>query len=78
MNQSSFGQLNMRDALHGFVIAFLTAALSGLVAGLDAGHLPTLGELKAHGLIGLTAGVSYVLKNVFSNASGQLLKKDGQ
>lgn len=78
MNQSSFGQLNMRDALHGFVIAFLTAALSGLVASLDAGHLPTLAELKAHALIGLTAGVSYVLKNVFSNASGQLLKKDSE
>jgi hypothetical protein len=78
MNQSNFGQLNMRDAIHGFIVAFLTAALSGLVTVLDAGHLPTAGELKAHALIGLTAGVSYILKNVFSNSNGQLLKKDGE
>jgi N-acetylmuramic acid 6-phosphate (MurNAc-6-P) etherase len=78
MNQSPFGKLNIRDAVHGFVIAFLTATLSGVVAILDAGQMPTAGEIKTHALIGLTAGVSYVLKNVFSNSNGQILKKEAE
>ncbi|MCA6489099.1 MAG: hypothetical protein IM569_13795 [Chitinophagaceae bacterium] len=76
MNQSKFGTLNLRDALNGFLIAFLTAALSGLIVILDGGQLPTVDQLKAHALIGLTAGLSYVLKNLFQNSNGEVFKKE--
>ena len=71
---SKFLQLNLKDAVNGFVVAFLTAALSGVIHSLDSGLLPTIEQLKSSGLLGLTAGISYLLKNVFTNSSGILLK----
>lgn len=73
---SQFLKLNLKDAVNGFVVAFLTAALSGVVQSLDSGVLPNLVQLKASGLIGLTAGLSYLLKNIFTNSNGELLKTE--
>lgn len=78
MKQSMFGSLNLRDLVNGFVVAFLAAALTGVITSLDSGHLPTVSEIKAFGIVGLTAGLSYVLKNVLTNSSGELLKKESK
>lgn len=76
MQQSKFGSLNLRDALNGFLIAFLAAALSGVIQLLDAGQLPTVEQLKAHALIGLTAGLSYLVKNLFQNSDGKVFANE--
>lgn len=76
MNFSALFSLNLRDALNGFLIAFLTAFLSAVVSGLNTGLFPSLVDLKAFAMIGITAGVSYITKNLFSNSKGELLKKD--
>lgn len=76
MKLSSFLQVNLRDVVNGFLIAFLTAFLSSLVTVLETGHLPVWDQLKTFLLLGVTAGVSYVVKNIFSNSQGELLKKD--
>ena len=76
MNLSGLFTLNLRDALNGFLIAFLTAFLSAVVSGLNTGVFPALGDLKAFAMIGITAGVSYITKNLFTNSKGELLKKD--
>lgn len=76
MKLSNYLSLNVRDILHGFFVAFVGAILSGIVAILDAHQLPNAAQLKDFALIGLTAGVSYVLKNVFQNNQGDLLKTD--
>ena len=76
MNLSALFSLNLRDALNGFLIAFLTAFLSAVVSGLNNGLFPSLVDLKAFAMIGVTAGVSYITKNLFSNSKGELLKKD--
>ncbi len=76
MNFSALFSLNLRDALNGFLIAFLTAFLSAVVSGLNTGLFPSLVDLKAFAMIGITAGVSYITKNIFSNSKGELLKKD--
>lgn len=76
MNLSALFTLNLRDALNGFLIAFLTAFLSAVVSGLNNGLFPSLVDLKAFAMIGVTAGVSYITKNLFSNSKGELLKKD--
>ena len=76
MNFSALFSLNLRDALNGFLIAFLTAFLSAVVTSLSTGLLPSLYDLKGFALIGLTAGVSYITKNLFTNNQGELLKKD--
>jgi hypothetical protein len=76
MNFSSLFSLNLRDALNGFLVAFLTAFLSAVVSSLNTGLFPSLVDLKAFAMIGITAGVSYLTKNLFSNSKGELLKKD--
>jgi hypothetical protein len=76
MNLSALFKLNLRDALNGFLIAFLTAFLSAVVSGLNSGVFPALADFKAFALIGITAGVSYITKNLFTNNVGELMKKD--
>jgi hypothetical protein len=74
--KSSFLNLNTQDLVKGFIVAFLSAALTGLVATLDSGALPSLVELKQAGVVGLTAGLSYLLKNLMTNSQDELLKKE--
>ena len=74
--KSKFLSLDWKDALNGFIVAFLSAALTGIVTTLDLGVLPTLSELKSAGVVGLTAGLSYLLKNLVTNSQGDILKSD--
>lgn len=73
---SNFLNLNLNDLLKGFIVAFLSTALTGIIATLDSGALPNLTELKGAGIVGLTAGISYLLKNLLTNSQGVILKKD--
>jgi VIT1/CCC1 family predicted Fe2+/Mn2+ transporter len=78
MKQSVFGTLGTRDLVNGLVVAFLSSFLTGLVATLEAGTLPTLAQLKSSLLVGLAAGVSYLLKNFLTNSQGQLMTTEGK
>jgi VIT1/CCC1 family predicted Fe2+/Mn2+ transporter len=73
---SNLFNLNSQDLLKGFIVAFLSAALTGIVATLDAGALPTIEDIKSAGVVGITAGLSYLLKNLLTNSQGEILKKD--
>ena len=72
MNNSPFGKLNVRDLINGIVVAFLTAALTGLIQILDAGGLPTIEQLIVAGKSGLVASLAYLLKNLVSNSQGEM------
>lgn len=74
--KSKFLSLDTKDAINGFIVAFLSAALTAVLATLDSGTLPTLAELKSAGIIGLTAGLSYLIKNVLTNSNGELVKAE--
>ena len=76
MKQSNFLNLDVNDLTKGFVVAFFSAALTGLVAILETSQLPQINDLKAAAIVGLTAGLSYLLKNVLTNSQGELLKND--
>jgi len=76
MNFSSFFSLNLRDTINGFLIAFLTTFLTAVVSTLNTGVIPSLEDLKGFSIVGVTAGISYLAKNLFSNNQGELLKKD--
>lgn len=67
---SQFFKLNWMDALKGFVVASLAVIVTGLGTILDSGALPTWAQLQTMGMAGLIAGVSYLLKNLFSNSNG--------
>jgi VIT1/CCC1 family predicted Fe2+/Mn2+ transporter len=74
--KSNFLRLNTSDLVKGFVVAFLSASLTGIINTLDSGMLPLLSELKQAGIVGLTAGLSYLLKNLLTNSEDELMKKE--
>jgi VIT1/CCC1 family predicted Fe2+/Mn2+ transporter len=74
--KSKFLNLDVKDAVNGFIVAFLSAALTGIITTLDSGVLPNVAELKQAGVIGLTAGLSYLLKNLVTNSKGDILKAE--
>ena len=73
---SDFLKLNWADIGKGVLIAFGTAVIVGLQTSLSAGKLPTLQELGALALVGLSAGLVYIIKNVFTNSSNELGKSE--
>jgi hypothetical protein len=73
---SSFLNLNWLDILKGFIIAVLTVVIAGVYTSLQAGKLPTLPELGALAIAGLSAGAGYLLKNFFTNSTGVLASKE--
>lgn len=70
--QSNLFKLNLRDIGHAFLITFLGTFLTAAVAILDAGSLPTLSQLGAAAVVGLTSGVSYIIKKFFTNSENKL------
>ena len=65
--------LNWRDITRGFITAIITAFLTSVYQSIESGALPTLAQLKTAGLIGLGAGVSYLLKNLLSPAKIEIV-----
>ncbi len=57
--------LNYRDALRGLLVAVLTATLTAILDALNVNGIDHL-NWKAVGIIGLTAGISYLVKNFFT------------
>ena len=73
---SNFLNLNLDDLIKGFVVAFLSSALTGLIVILDNGALPNAVELKSALVVGITSGLSYLLKNLLTNSKGQIAKSE--
>ena len=70
--RSGFLKLNARDLLRGALVTALTSVLFTLAASLNAGSLPVLSDLQSILVVGLSAGVSYLLKNLVTNSQGQI------
>lgn len=75
---SKFLSLNKADLLKGFVVAFAMVLLSGIYSYLSATPptFPTWEQLQTISLSGLGAGIAYLLKNLFTNSSGEILTKE--
>lgn len=71
MSRSKKFSINIRDIIHGFITAFISASFAGIVTSLSAGHLPTLDEVQTHALIGLSAGAAYLLKKFLQNSESK-------
>lgn len=77
MAQSKFLGLNISDAVKGIIMAFLAAVLTAVYAAISDGDWPSKAELLDSLRVGLTAALAYVLKNLFTNSEGEVLKKEG-
>jgi hypothetical protein len=69
---SKFLTLNLRDLVHGTLIAFLTVFLGAVLKVTETNQFPLIADLKVYALTGVTAAVSYLIKNIFQNQMGQL------
>ena len=69
---SKFLTLNFRDLVHGTLIAFLTVFLGAVLKVTETNQFPLIADLKVYALTGVTAAVSYLIKNIFQNQMGQL------
>jgi hypothetical protein len=71
---SNFLSLNKRDFIKGLFMAVGGAAIGLIYSTIQAGSLtfdwPTIGKAA------LTAAISYLMKNLFTNSQDQLGKKD--
>lgn len=71
---STFLTLNSKDFLKGLVVAVITAVITIVYTSVQAGNLNF--DWKAIGVTALSSALAYIMKNLFSNSAGELLKKD--
>ncbi len=74
--KSKFLTLDMRDLLHGILIAFLTALLTGIIDILDNGAVFTWVTIKPILIAGISAALSYLLKCLLSNSENRLFEAE--
>lgn len=72
--KSTFLSLNTKDFIKGLVLAVLTSVLTIVYTSVQAGSLTF--DLKTISTAALTSGLSYIMKNLLTNSSDQLLKKE--
>jgi hypothetical protein len=72
--QSTFLTLGSKDFLKGLVLAVLTAVITIVYTSIEAGSLAF--DWKAIGMTALSSALAYIMKNLFTNSEGELLKKD--
>jgi hypothetical protein len=75
--KSKFLTLDLADFGKGLLITVFTAVITFLYEMLQAGTLIfDLALLKTIGLTALSAGLAYILKNLFSNSQGEVFKAE--
>jgi CelD/BcsL family acetyltransferase involved in cellulose biosynthesis len=77
MKRSKFLNLGAPDFIKGLVVAFLTALFTGLLQLFQTG--PFLFDWATFQPIvyaAVAAGLGYIVKNLFTNSSGEILKTE--
>jgi len=69
--QSEFLKLDQRDWLKGLVVAVIASVLTVVLEVLNQGSLDF--DYNKIAVVGLTAGVAYILKNLGTDDKGRLL-----
>jgi hypothetical protein len=72
--QSTFLTLNSKDFLKGLVVAVLTTVITIVYTSIQAGSLEL--DWKSIGLTALSSALAYIMKNLFTNSTGEMLKKE--
>lgn len=73
---SPFLKLNSSDLLKGSLVIAGTALLTAVLPMLQSGRIPTVEDLKIIVLAAVSAGVTYFLKNLFTNSDGEIGKTE--
>lgn len=77
MTKADFFKINWKDAAKGLIIAVITGVLTTVVEFFKQHkQLPVGSEWDIVWQSALIAGVSYLVKNVFSNSQGKFMKTE--
>lgn len=77
MKNAPFLSISPRDLFKGFILATLTAIITSLYAIINTGTFPTdWATWKTVLLVGIGAGLSYLIKNFFTSSEDKFLKKE--
>jgi len=71
---STFLNLNFNDFVKGLSVAVLTSVLTIVYDVVQTGSLTF--DWKHIGTAAITTAIAYLLKNLFTNSTGTLLKKE--
>ena len=74
--KSKLFTLDSRDILHGILMAFLTALLTGIIEMLQNGAVFDWPTLKPVLIAGISAALSYLLKSLATNSRNQLFRRE--
>lgn len=75
--KSKFFTLNLKDLIKGFIVAFSGALLTTIYQAINAGTIQwTIEFWQPILLTSVGAGISYLLKNLFTNSNDEFAKKD--
>ena len=69
---NKFLTLDVRDVIKGLSVSIISAVLTVILDILQKGSVI---DWKAVGIIALTTGISYLLKNVLSDENGKIAGK---
>lgn len=75
MNSGLF-KLKLYDYVKGVIVAIVTAILTSILPIIQTGALPDLATLKTIAISAVSAGLAYLLKNLFTNSDGELAKPE--
>jgi hypothetical protein len=71
---STFLNLNSSDFIKGLLMAVLSSVITVVYQTVEAGSL--VFDWKAIGTMAFTAAIAYIMKNLFTNSTGDFLKKE--
>jgi hypothetical protein len=74
--KSKIFTLDSRDLINGLIVAFLTVLLTGIIEILGNGGVFDWQSLKPVIIAGISAALSYLLKNLVTNSHNQLFTKE--
>jgi len=73
MKKSNLYKINVKDALRSFLLVVISSVLTAIVSMLDAGEISlTMDNIKAIITTGVLAGISYLLKNFFTDSRDKI------
>jgi hypothetical protein len=74
--KSKLFTLDSRDLINGLIVAFLTVLLTGIIEILGNGSVFDWLTIKPVVIAGISAALSYLLKNLATNSRNQLFTKE--
>jgi len=73
---SKLFSINWFDLGKGLIVTVFTTFISSLISFLDTLQFPDIQDFRRILLAGVAAGLSYLLKNFFTNSQGKIFIKE--